>query len=193
MINQHESNSNPLKKLWNFLKEDTWQSWLVSLILVILIIKLLIFPFLSFATGSSLPLVVVESCSMYHDSSFDTWWNSNEAKYQDFEINKENFSSFSLKNGINKGDIILVSGKNSYEIGDVVIFVANTKNPIIHRLIETGPYETQGDNNPTQLEIEKSIPEDRILGKAVTRIPLVGWIKLIFFELTKSKSQRGLC
>ena len=55
-----------LKKFWAFLQEDSWQSWVVSLILIIIIIKFVFFPLLSFVTGTTLPLVVVESCSMYH-------------------------------------------------------------------------------------------------------------------------------
>ena len=73
---------NQIGKFWAFLKKDTWQSWLVSLILIIIIIKFIFFPGLSFLTSSPLPLVVVESCSMYHESSFDSWWNSNAAYYE---------------------------------------------------------------------------------------------------------------
>jgi len=184
---------NKLSRFWNFLKEDTWQSWIVSLVLVVIIIKFIIFPTLSFVTSSPLPLVVVESCSMYHTSGFESWWNSNNAKYEEFNTTKEDFGDYTFKNGINKGDIILVVGKEKYQKGDVIIFLANTQNPIIHRLVSEDPYETMGDNNPSQLEIEQSIPSDRILGKAVARIPLIGWVKLIFFEFSKPESSRGLC
>lgn len=181
------------KKVWHFLKEDTWQSWIVSLILIIILIKFIIFPFLSFVTGAPLPLVVVESCSMYHQSSFNSWWTSNGAKYDSFGIDESNFTNFPFKNGINKGDIILVTKNSNYNIGDVIIFLANTKNPIIHRKVSEFPTQTEGDNNPSQLDVEKSIPNDRLLGKAVAKIPYVGWVKLIFFEFTKPESQRGFC
>jgi len=69
-----------LTKFWKFLNEDSWQSWIVSLILIVLFIKLILFPGLSYLTGSSLPLVVVESCSMYHESNFDSWWDKNAAR-----------------------------------------------------------------------------------------------------------------
>ncbi|MDO8563401.1 MAG: hypothetical protein AABW82_05130 [Nanoarchaeota archaeon] len=181
------------KRFYKFLKEDTWQSWIISLILIVILIKFIIFPSLSFITGAPLPLVVVESCSMYHSSGFESWWNSNGVKYEQFNIDKETFSEFSFKNGINKGDIILVYGYADYNLGDVIIFLANTKNPIIHRKISERPTQTEGDNNPSQLDIEKSIPDDRLLGKAVARIPYLGWIKLIFFELSRPESQRGFC
>ncbi len=197
--------NNPIKEFWSFLKKDSWQSWLVSLILVVLLIKFVIFPALSFITSSSLPLVVVESCSMYHDSRFDGWWDKNAEWYELKGITKSEFEYFAYKNGVNKGDIIFVWGRSEYKVGDIVIFDPNpeaiAKNPIIHRAVSKNPISTKGDNNPEQLSLdnnikridETSIPEERIIGKAVFKIPLLGWIKLIFFELLKSADQRGFC
>ena len=55
-------------------------------------------------------------------------------------------------------------------------------------------FSTVGDNNNGQLNFEKDISEDRIIGKAVFKIlPYVGWVKLIFFEGSKSSSEKGLC
>ena len=76
------------KKFWKFLKKDTWQSWVVSLILAFIIIKFIFFPGLSFVMGTSLPLVVVESCSMYHEADFEKWWESNSAWYERNGITK---------------------------------------------------------------------------------------------------------
>ena len=182
-----------LKKFWRFLKQDTWQSWLVSVILIIVFIKLIFFPTLSFITGAPLPLVVVESCSMYHESNFEEWWNKNQAWYESVKINKTEFESFSFKNGLNKGDIIFVLGKNNYKGGDIIIFEAQTKYPLIHRIIEKEPISTKGDHNTQQLSIEQNIKDKAILGKAALRIPLLGWIKLIFFEPFRPEQQRGLC
>ncbi len=184
---------HPLKKFWKFLKEDTWQSWIVSIILIILFIKIIFFPGLSLLTGSSLPLVVIESCSMYHESSFEEWWNKNSAFYGLKDIEKSDFEQFNYKNGLNKGDIILVLGKDNYNIGDIIIFNAEAKYPLIHRIISTDPISTKGDHNFNQLNIEKEIPESAIIGKAGLRIPLLGWIKLIFFEPLRPASQRGFC
>src|SRR3989344_4223106 len=146
---------NKLKKFWEFLKADTWQSWIVSLILIIAIIKLIIFPGLSFITGSSLPLVVIESCSMYHPSEFDSWWNANGIWYEEKNISKQEFKEFSFKNGLNKGDIILVNGKKEPKLGEVIIFSANLNSnaqyPIIHRVISLSPLQTKGDHNNNQL------------------------------------------
>jgi signal peptidase I len=183
-------------KFWNFLKKDTWQSWIVSIILIIVFIKLIFFPTLSLITKTPLPLVVVESCSMYHESNFDEWWDKNKAWYESREISKTDFKSFNSKNGLNKGDIILVLGKEDYNIGDIIIFTAPTKHPLIHRIVTTSPISTKGDNgktNPDQLSIEKNIPKNTILGRATIKIPLLGWIKLIFFEPFRPARDRGIC
>ena len=188
---------SPLRKFWNFLKKDTWQSWVVSLILLVLIIRFVIFPTLSFLTGSSLPLVVVESCSMYHDSNFDDWWSKNSEWYESKSITKEQFASFSLKNGFNKGDIIFVWGRSEIKLGNVIIFEPNVESiaqyPIIHRVVTLSPISTKGDNgrtNPGQLVKgtnskhldETNISQEQIIGRAVFRIPALGWVKLIIFQ-----------
>ena len=184
---------NQLKKFWHFLKQDTWQSWLISIILIIIFIKLILFPALSLITSTPLPLVVVESCSMYHESNFEDWWTKNQAWYESVKITKTDFESFSFKNGLNKGDIIFVLGRNNYKIGDIIIFEAQAKYPLIHRIIERDPTSTKGDHNTQQLSIEQDIKNEAILGKAVLKIPLLGWIKLIFFEPFRPEQQRGLC
>ncbi len=186
-------NLNAIKKFWNFLKKDTWQSWLVSIILIILFIKLIFFPVISLLTGSQLPLVVIESCSMYHESSFEEWWDKNSAFYESKNITKSQFESSGYKNGLNKGDIILVLGKNNYKTGEIIIFTAQAKHPLIHRIIELNPIGTKGDHNTNQLEIERNISQNSIIGKASLRIPLLGWIKLIFFEPFRPTNQQGFC
>ena len=183
-----------IKKIWQFLKEDSWQSWIVSIILIIIVIKFIFFPVLSFTTGTNLPLVVVESCSMYHESDFDSWWQQNSPLYESRGIVKADFEKYPFKEGINKGDIIFVLGKREYKTGDVIIFSAPTKYPIIHRVISLEPLSTKGDHNPGQIEgIETNIAKDSVIGKAVFRIPGLGWVKLIFFEPLKKPEDRGFC
>lgn len=195
------------KKFWFLLwKDDSFKGWVFSIIFVFVFIKFIFFPLLSLATGTALPLAIVESCSMYHDdnllSNYEEWWDEHENKYSKFEIEKNMFKDFILKKGFNKGDILFILGTKAekLEIGDVIIFEASSSNPIIHRIIEIKNvngnlfFSTIGDNNNGQLSFEKNIPEDKIIGKAVFRIfPYVGWIKLVFFELDKSISEKGLC
>lgn len=182
-----------LKKFWAFLKEDTWQSWIVSLVLAFIFIKFIFFPLLSWVFATPLPLVVVESCSMYHSSDFDSWWASNGGWYENRGISKDEFLGFGFKNGLNKGDIVLVSGRGRYNVGDVIVFNANYRYPLIHRLIRVEPYDTKGDNNPSQLPGELNIQQEQIVGKSLAKIPGLGWIKLIFFEGLKPEGQRGFC
>jgi len=165
---------------------------------------------MSLITGTPLPLVVVESCSMYHSSDIDSWWDQNAAWYESRNISKSDFAEFNMKNGLNKGDILFVWGySKSYELGDIIIFLPNSEsaapNPIIHRIVTKNPIGTKGDNgltNPYQLSRdnninnldETSISGDRIIGKAQFKvIPFAGWIKLIWFEPFRSESQRGFC
>jgi signal peptidase I len=196
---------NYLKNFWAFLKEDSWQSWVVSLVLLLVLIRFIIFPGLSFVTGSPLPLVVIESCSLYHQSSFDDWWFEKGAWYESHGIEKEDFKDFPFYNGLNKGDIILVWGRGDYETGDIIIFEPNpgakARHPIIHRIVSESPIGTKGDHNNKQLVSgnniegidETNIPEEMIIGKSVVRVPLLGWVKLIFFEPLKVPGQRGFC
>ena len=184
------------KKFWIFLKKDSWASFAVTLLLAFVIIKFVFFPGLSLITGTSLPLVIVESCSMYHhEAGFDKTFESDV--YGDYGISIEDTKNWIFQNGFNKGDVIFVVGAKNVEIGDVIIFNAGAQHPLIHRVIEAdNDYSTKGDNyitNPEQLNSERSISEDQFVGKALFKVPFVGWAKLIFFESGRSARDRGLC
>jgi len=196
-----------LKKFWYLLwKDDSWKGWLFSIVFLFIFIKFIFFPTLSLITGTELPLAIVESCSMYHKgnlfSDYNQWWQEHELKYSKYDLEKEGFEDFKFKNGFNKGDILFIIGTDSekLEIGDVIIFTANQRNPVIHRIIEienkNGEYifSTIGDNNNGQLSFEKNIKSEQIIGKAALKlVPYLGWGKLIFFEGRKSASERGFC
>jgi len=195
------------KKFWFLLwKDDSFKGWVFSIILIFVFIKFIFFPLLSLVTGTVLPLAIVESCSMYHEgnllSNYDEWFQSHEAKYSSFGIGKNDFDNFIFKKGFNKADILFIFGTKpeKLKVGDVIIFTAETNNPIIHRIIEIQNqngnlvFSTIGDNNDGQLNFEKSISESQVIGKAVFKlVPYVGWIKLIFFEVNKSTSEKGFC
>lgn len=206
-----EKEESKLKKFWNkfwFIvwKDNSPKGWLISVLFLFIVIKFIFFPTLSLITGTSLPLAIVESCSMYHSgnlfSSYDAWWQRHETKYSDLEIEKETFADFSLRRGFNKGDILFIVGTKAknLKLGDVIIFNGGTSNPIIHRIInireENGKkfFSTIGDNNNGQLSIEKEISEEQIVGRAVFRlVPYAGWIKLVFYEFIRPENERGFC
>lgn len=195
------------EKFWFLLwKDDSWKGWIFSIVVLFIFIKWIFFPLLSLATGTILPLAIVESCSMYHDNEiihdYETWWDYKESKYNNFKISKEEFSNFIFKNGFNKGDVLFIikANPNKLKIGDIIIFQAPTTNPVIHRIVKIEEKEgkkifsTLGDNNPSQIYFEKEISEDQLVGKAVVKvIPYVGWLKLIFYEGQKSSYERGFC
>ena len=184
------------KKVWGFLHEDSWASFAVTLLLAIVIIKFVFFPGLSLVTGTSLPLVIVESCSMYHhEDGLEKTFES--SVYGEYGIGLGDTGGWIFQNGFSKGDVIFVVGAKNIEVGDVIIFEGGATYPLIHRVVGIGDsYATKGDNyksNSKQLSSEKSISEDRIIGKALFKVPFVGWIKLIFFEFGRDVRSRGLC
>ncbi|MBW6442238.1 signal peptidase I [Patescibacteria group bacterium] len=209
-LKKNNSIKKLLKDFWYLLwKDDSFKGWIFSVIFLFIFIRFVFFPFLILITGTPIPLAIVESCSMHHTgglfSSLDSWWENREETYSHFDIDKEDFLDFSLKRGFTKGDILFVIRANpeKLEVGDVIIFDANQRYPIIHRIVEIKEVEgkrvfsTFGDNyltNPQQLNFEKNIPEENVLGKAAFKIvPYAGWVKLIFYEWQKGAEQRGFC
>ncbi len=196
-----------IKRFWYFLwNDDSWFGWIFSIAFLFLFAKFLFFPLLGFITGTTLPLAIVESCSMFHNEgitfSFDSWWENRERYYSDFSISREDFSNFWLKNGFNKGDILLIIRANpkKLDVGDIIVFSAPTKNPVIHRIVEINEeggkriFSTFGDNNNGQISFEKEITEEQIIGKPLLKVaPYFGWVKLVFFERFRSSNERGLC
>ncbi len=196
-----------LGKFWFLLwKDDSLKGWIFSIVFLFIFIKFIFFPGLSLITGTSLPLAVVESCSMYHQgnilSNFDAWWQRHEKKYSVFIINQLDFQDFTMKNGFNKGDILFIvrADPKTLKQGDIIIFNVNQKNPVIHRIIgiketENGRiFSTIGDNNNGQLDFEQKITENMLVGKAAFKVaPYLGWIKLVFYEWQKPASEKGFC
>lgn len=204
------------KKFWNLLwKDDSLKGWIFSIVFLVVFFKFIFLPGLGLITGTSLPLAIVESCSMYHDgnifNNFDGWWENHDGKYSKYEIEKEEFENFIFKKGFSKGDILFIIKANpeKLKVGDVILFNSGTnQNPIIHRIIsieqKDGKYffNTIGDNNngiltsdnnPGKVD-EKNIKEEQLVGKAVGRIvPYVGWGKLIFYEHLRTEQEKGLC
>jgi len=191
-----ENLKKTIKKIWNFLwNDDSIWSWIISLLLAFIIVKFIFFPFLSLILGTSMPLVVVESGSMHHigsftgnviglEKNFNLWWQERGEWYRKKNITKEQAEKWPLKTGLEIGDVVIVYNKKNLKIGDIIIFEASQRHPVIHRIIEIKEtengrvYATKGDNNLGQLPEEKTIPEDAIIGKAVFRIPKIGWVKL---------------
>jgi len=125
-----------------------------------------------------------------------TGWSNGGQWYRDHGISKEEFSQFILRNGFNKGDIIVLRGAKDAEVGDIIVFQSGRPDPIIHRVVKmsaTGNgkvYQTKGDNRRTnQQQIrnalldETNIPENEVIGKALFKVPFLGYIKIWAVEL----------
>ncbi len=187
-----------LKQLWNFIwNDDSVWSWLANIALAFILIKFIVYPGLAFALVTTHPVVAVVSESMEHRANFDNYWENAKWFYVTNNIKKTDFESFPLKNGFNKGDIMVLKGKKAKDIkvGDIIVFWSARKDPIIHRVIkkwqENGVYyfRTKGDNyltNPTSIKNplldETSISQDKVIGNAVFKIPFLGYIKIWFVE-----------
>jgi signal peptidase I len=219
----NDSSWEKVKKGWNWIwNSDSVWSWLVALLVIFVFVKFIFFPILSIILGTSLPLAGVESSSMDHQITesglgslsicgsyggakdyldFEGYWDICGEWYEDHEINKNKFRSFPLRNGFNKGDIVVVYGRFSPELGDVIIFKPNLESlaprPIVHRIVNLEEVNnelvmgTKGDHNADQLTKsnnalrtdETNIKEDQIIGKVVFRIPYLGWLKIWVTEL----------
>nr|NIO44115.1 signal peptidase I [Candidatus Aenigmarchaeota archaeon] len=87
-----------------------------------------------------------------------------------------------------KGDMIMVYGEENIKVGDIVVFDSpDKKYPIIHRVheIRDRGIITKGDNNPSTDERTWGvIPLEKIYGKAFLKIPILGWVKIIFVKIT---------
>lgn len=183
-----------LVKIWKFLwKEDSLASWLVNLILAFIIVKFIVYPLLGFIFATSHPIVAVVSSSMEHPNGFDEWWRSQSDWYESRGFSKTTIKSWPLKNGFNKGDIMILKGRKPKDIrvGDVIVFRGNSNDPIIHRVIKKSNkdgnyiFKTKGDNNYDSFEGlgETNITGDKIIGTAIFRIPLLGWVKIFFVDI----------
>ena len=183
------------KKVWYFIWEDdsVW-SWIVNIILAFIIIKFIVYPGLGFLLQTSHPVVAVVSESMQHNSYFDDWWQKSGKWYESNGVSKTDFANFPLKNGFDRGDIMVLMGKNPKDIklGDVIVFWSAKNDPIIHRVVKKWQkdnlyyFQTKGDHNPDSIRSpaldETKVTQDSVVGNAVLRIPLLGYVKIWFIE-----------
>ena len=177
-----------LKNVYHFIfHDDSALSWIVNIVLAFVLVKFVIYPGLALLLGSSLPLVAVISGSMEHEGlDFDAWWDVNGAWYEEQGISKEIFLEYRFKNGFNKGDVMVLVGADEVTQGDVLVYSSGTHHyRIIHRVTyineEEHSYIIKGDNNDGADPF--AVSEEQVLGKALYRIPKIGWIKILFTEL----------
>ncbi|HIG97980.1 TPA: signal peptidase I [Candidatus Woesearchaeota archaeon] len=182
-------------RAWNFVwnGNNVW-SWLINALLAFALIKFLVYPGLGLVLQTNNPVVAVISNSMQHNAAFEDWWEEAEKQYAMFNITREQFENFTMKNGFSKGDIIILKGKTPQDTkrGDILVFRSDKPEPIIHRVVtkqeKEGGYvfSTKGDNtksNPGQRPDETAITEERVIGTALLKIPYAGYVKIAFTNI----------
>ena len=196
-----------LKKFWHWLwHDDSVLSWVTSILIAFIAIKYVIYPLLGLLMGTQFPIVAVVSDSMEHNQPFDQWWAIQQDHYLRHNITMDDFQEFPMPRGFDKGDIIVLVGvaEERVEPGDIIVYWGGKAYPIIHRVIAVngdGTFQTKGDNNPGQIIQppldERRIPYDRpcldeadgtcdiVLGKAVFRVPWLGWVKIWAVDLLR--------
>lgn len=187
-----------LKGLWHFIWDDNsvW-SWIVNIILAFVLIKFVVYPVLGLVLGTTHPIVAVVSGSMEHEGKqFENWWEANKQYYQAIAIKKEDFEKFPMKDGFNRGDIIILSRaeKDKLKKGDIIVFRSKRPDPIIHRIIGLntayGSFVTKGDHNPSPIADdtlnENNIGSSVIIGKAALKIQFLGYIKIWFVDIANA-------
>jgi signal peptidase I len=138
--------------------------------------------------GTSAPLRVVESGSMYvpYDGACEGWLSLDH----------------SFAQTLHKGDIIIIQAVNptdlnaNYPNSDIIVYRnPNGVTPIVHRIVEkqeidgTLYFKTKGDGNGPvtwpaipnyydNIPDTKGVPQNLIEGKVILRIPGLGWITL---------------
>lgn len=176
------------KKIYRFIfYDDSLLSWIINIILAFLLVKFLIYPGLALALGSELPLVAVISGSMHHDGlDYEEWWDENQEWYLENDITSGEFQNYNFVNGFNKGDVMVLGAYDDIEVGDVLVYASSGHPyPIIHRVTyineEDLTYELKGDNN--DVADPDLVENEQLIGKALYRIPYIGWVKIWFSEL----------
>lgn len=112
--------------------------------------------------------------------------------YSEKNITMDDFKGFQMKNGFNKGDIIVLRKAANLKVGDIIVFwSADRPDPIIHRIVriddtQYGEFiQTKGDHNGDSSPIDMNIPSDKVIGKAFFKLPYLGYIKIGFVELLR--------
>ena len=97
------------------------------------------------------------------------------------------------------GDAVVVYNHGEIKEGDIIVFDGGKMGcrdktgkilnaPIIHRVVKInkdGTFTTKGDNiitNPISMECERHIPRKYVYGKAVLKLPFIGWPKKLLTD-----------
>jgi len=94
-------------------------------------------------------------------------------------------ASGSMNPALEVGDLVIVQGVSptSIQVGDIIVFDKPQGSRTIHRVNKTQTLEngtalftTKGDANP--FVDTQPVPEHRVHGRVIHRIPYIGWLAL---------------
>lgn len=195
------------RKIWKTLNEGV--IGYIFYIILGIVAAVAVTNILGLALDTSIPLVAVVSGSMDHgrnedgfpcgklvsgyEESFDAWWDLCEETYDELDITKEQFSHFPFRDGLKKGDIVVLQNDGDFQIGDIIVYNRVEEEypvPIIHRLViinADGTFQTKGDHNPPSvvspagqnIDYEKSIDISQVRGKAILVVPYLGYLRVL--------------
>lgn len=168
---------------WLF-KGKSLASHIAFLVFAYVALKFVLFPGFLFFMGYN-DVVAVLSGSMHHqpgsiENTFTGWLVFNG-------YNESEFSGWPFIHGLDMGDAVTVVPGN-ISVGDVIVYYHDGQ-MIIHRVINIDEfdgvnyYTTKGDANPSSFSFELMIPESRVVGKAGSRVPLIGWPRTAMYYL----------
>lgn len=164
-----------IKHLIELYRKSLIFNFLVDILFCMMIINFIFLPCFNHIMGLEYPLRSVVSGSMSHQDDYYLLTNITD-----------------FKKGINTGDGLIFRKIliDNYEIGDVVLFDGGRKYQIFHRIVNIKQinnqtfFTTKGDANQEMGAFEIFIPQEKIEGKAVLRIPYIGLLK---YHLTKNR------
>lgn len=144
---------------------------------IVLVVVGAIVLFVLFIFGASLRLYISQhqgvqmgTATMEHNGSFDEWWSDQEQYYSLVGIDKEEFQSFPFRDGINKGDKLLIA-KANYSLARVgmVVYVDDSW---LTRIVEKHEsyFIGKGDANPGMTQQELNISADQLTGIVVNQL-----------------------
>ncbi len=169
-----------LKKFWKFYwEDDSIISYIFFIIVTYIFLKYIALPAFLFVFGLS-DVVSVMTTSMVHGSNTEKYFYD---YYKDLNFSRNEINDFPFSKGLYEGDALIIKEYDDFEVGDVIVFYSEDLNrKIIHRVIDTNPLTTKGDNNRESYPFDKNVTN--IIGRPIIKIPYIGYPRWLLYNIT---------
>jgi hypothetical protein len=167
------------KRLWKFYwKDNSIASYVFFIVVTYVVFKFVLLPGFLFITGLS-DVVAIMTSSMEHSDFVQYYYYT---YFEELNYTSEEIDNFPYSEGLYIGDVILAREKESYEVGDVIVFQSDYyPDKLVHRVVSTDPVVTKGDNNPTSYVFDLNVK--KVVGEVVFRIPYLGLPRYWMYKL----------